>query len=51
MTKKAEFEQHLAESERRNRSNKSFTTSLGEFLVDAKSKFLKMITQYDEAES
>ena len=47
----AEFEQYRAESDRRNRSNKSFATNLGEFLGDTKSKLLKMITQYDEAES
>jgi hypothetical protein len=51
MTRKAEFEQHRAESERRNRSIKSFATSLGEFLGDTKCKLLKMVTQYDEAES
>ena len=44
MTKMAEFEQYRAESERRNRSNKSFTTSLSEFLGDTKSKLLKMVT-------
>ena len=47
----AEFETYRAESERRNRSMKSFTTNLGEFLGDTKSKLLKMITQFDEAES
>ena len=51
MTRKAKFEQHRAEIELRNRSIKSFATSLGEFLGDTKSKLLKMITQYDEAES
>ena len=51
MTKIAEFEQYRAESECRNRSMKSFATSLGEFFGDTKSKLLKMITQFDEAES
>ena len=51
MTKMAEFEQYRVESERRNRSMKSFATNLGEFLGDTKFKLLKMITQFDEAES
>ena len=51
MTQMAEFEQYRTESDRRNRSMKSFTTNLGEFLGDTKSKLLKMITQFDEAES
>ncbi len=51
MTQMAEFEQYRAENERRNRSTKSFATSLGEFLGDTKLKLLKMITQFDEAES
>ena len=51
MTKMAEFEQYRAGSDCRNRSMKSFATSLGEFLGDTKLKLLKMITQFDEAES
>ena len=51
MTKRAEFEQHRMESERRNKSIKSFTDSLNEFLGDTKSKLVKMVAQYDEQES
>ena len=39
------------ESERRNKSIKSFTESLNEFLGDTKSKLVKMVAQYDESES
>ena len=51
MTQTAEFEQHRTEVKCRNRSIKSFATTLQEFLGDTKSKLIKMITQFDEVES
>ncbi len=43
ITRRGEFEQHRTECERRNRSIKSFTDTLTEFLGDKKAKLLKMI--------
>ncbi len=51
VTRRLELDQYREESERRNKSNKSFVASLGEFLVDTKSTLLKKISDYDETES